>query len=278
MYRKYIDTITHMYCVLTESYRTAFIDARLLDSPTIRHTNCDIVIREELRCSACKGQRKVLHAIYSRISKHHSGKENRTAPSSHVNYCHLTPPELQERLSRVHSAARVVQRHISRLEERVSKVITDVGEVVDKDVHQGLTSIMSENEPSIYESFPPDSFGRIFWDQQTKALQAKSASGMRWHPLMIKWCLHLRHLSGSGYEALRKSGCITLPSQRTLRDYTHFATATSGFSCDVDRQLIDVTEIASSPEWKKSVVLLMDEMHIREDLVYNKFSGGFKCM
>ena len=77
-------------------------------------------------------------------------------------------------------------------------------------------------------------------------------------------------------EALRKSGCITLPSQRTLRDYTHFVTATSGFSCDVDQQLIDVAEIASSPEWKKSIVLVMDEMHIREDLVYNKYSGGFK--
>ena len=88
---------------------------------------------------------------------------------------------------------------------------------------------------------------------------------------MIKWCLHLRHLSGSGYEALRKSGCITLPSQRTLRDYTHFATATSGFSCDVDRQLIDVTEIASSPEWKKSVVLLMDEMLVV--MVRGLFSG-----
>ena len=175
----------------------------------------------------------------------------------------------------MHNASRVMQRHISRLEERVSKVITDVGEVVDEDVHQSLTSIMSENESSIYESFPPSSFGRIFWDQQTKAIQAKSALGMRWHPLMIKWCLHLRHLSSSGYEALRKSGCITLPSQRTC-DYTHFATATSGFSCDVDRQLIDAAEIASSPEWKKCVLLLMDEMHIREDLVYDKFSGGFR--
>ena len=45
----------------------------------------------------------------------------------------------------MHNASRVMQRHISRLEEQVSKVITDVGEVVDEDVHQSLTSIMSEN-------------------------------------------------------------------------------------------------------------------------------------
>ena len=92
---------------------------------------------------------------------------------------------------------------------------------------------------------------------------------------MIKWCLYLHHLSGSGYEALRKSGCIVLPSQRTLRDYTHFATAVTGFSCDVDRQLIDAAEVftPTCPEWKKNVILLMDEMYIREDLVYDKFSG-----
>lgn len=64
-----------------------------------------------------------------------------------------------------------------------------------------------------------------------------------------------------------------LPSQRTLRDYTHFAKAISGFSCDVDKQLIDAAGISSCPDWKKHVVLIIGEMHIREDLVYDKFSG-----
>ena len=67
-----------------------------------------------------------------------------------------------------------------------------------------------------------NSFGCIFWDQQSKALKRKSSSGMRWHPLMIKWCLHLHHHSSSEYETLHKSGCISFPSQRTLRDYTTF--------------------------------------------------------
>ena len=70
--------------------------------------------------------------------------------------------------------------------------------------------------------------------------------------------------------ALRKTGCLSLPSQRTLRDYTHFAKAVSGFSTAVDQQLRDrnmpgVEEVC--------VVVLLDEMHIREDLVYNNFTG-----
>ena len=46
----------------------------------------------------------------------------------------------------------------------------------------------------------------------------KDARLMGWHPLIIKWCLYLRHLSGKAYETTRSSGCIKLLSQRTLRE------------------------------------------------------------
>ena len=250
--------------MFVDAYPTAYIDTgRLLESPTIRHKNCEVVLLEDsMRCDACKGHRKLLHALYSRMSRRAKQKESRTAVTSHVNYCHLSTPEKQERLSKLHDAARVARQRIRRLEERLKRAIEKLGEVVDKGTHEGLCSIVSDSDASISEKFPPESFGRLFWEQQKKALQAKSASGIRWHPLMIKWCLHLHHLSGSGYEALRKSGFITLPSQRTLRDYTHFADACSGFSCDVDQQLITAAEVDSCPEWKKKVVLLLDEMYI----------------
>ena len=64
-----------------------------------------------------------------------------------------------------------------------------------------------------------------------------------------------------------------LPSQRTLRDYSHCVRASAGYSSDVDLQLIRAANILSCPEWHKFVILLIDEMYIREDLVYNKHSG-----
>ena len=67
---------------------------------------------------------------------------------------------------------------------------------------------------------------------------------MRWHPLFIKWCLYLRHLSGKAYELLRDSGCVRLPSQRTLRDYTHYISASVGFSAEVDEQLLHVCDLS----------------------------------
>ena len=79
--------------------------------------------------------------------------------------------------------------------------------------------------------------------------------------------------SSGAYETLRDSGCIKLPSQRTLRDYTYYAKASIGFSKEVDEMLIDASGVKTCPERNKQVILLLDEMHIREDLVFDKHSG-----
>ena len=42
---------------------------------------------------------------------------------------------------------------------------------------------------------------------------------------------------------LRESGCIKLPSQGTLRDYTHIFKSVSGFSVDVDVQFMKDVKI-----------------------------------
>lgn len=98
-----------------------------------------------------------------------------------------------------------------------------------------------------------------------------SMKGIRWHPLMIRWCLFLRHQSSKAYETLRQSGCVHLPSQRTLRDYSHCVRAGAGFSDDVDQQLLK--SIKSSSSTDKLFILLLDEIHLKEDLVFNKQTG-----
>ena len=75
--------------------------------------------------------------------------------------------------------------------------------------------------------------------------------------------------SSSAYEALRSSRCIRLPTQRTLRDYTHYVKALVGFSRDVDQMLIQASKVESCPEREKYVIILMDEMHIRGDLAFD---------
>ncbi len=59
----------------------------------------------------------------------------------------------------------------------------------------------------------------------------------------------------------------------TLRDYTHHTEAAPGFSAEVDSMLMRAAEVDTCPERSKCMLLLLDEMHIREDLVYDKHSG-----
>lgn len=78
---------------------------------------------------------------------------------------------------------------------------------------------------------------------------------------------------------LRESGCISLPSTRTLRDYTHYNNTTIGFSAATDLELLRLS--SNYTPRQRLVGLTMDEMYIREGVVYDKHSGhimGFTDM
>lgn len=126
-----------------------------------------------------------------------------------------------------------------------------------------------EHEEDAKAAFPEGSFHRLFWEEQKRASMQKHKRSMKWHPFFIRWCLYLRHVSGKAYELLRQSQCIRLPSQRTLKDYTYYVSAKIGFC--VDRLL--VSSIDLTEEKNRYVCLVMDEVHIRDGLVYNKHDG-----
>ena len=170
--------------------------------------------------------------IESRERKHTSAQ--RTHPSSHTPYRSLSTSEKITRMHRLHSLQRNTHKQLERLKAKLAAAVERNGSPVDEQMHRDLTTIVAAQSPYIESTYPPDSFQRLFWEQQKQANSCKDARSMRWHPLMIKWCVYLRHLSSSAYETLRDSGCITLPSQRTLRDYTHYVPAIIGFSAAGD--------------------------------------------
>lgn len=82
-----------------------------------------------------------------------------------------------------------------------------------------------------------------------------------------RWCLNIKLLSSSAYHCLRTAGFIKLPSERTLRDYTHIFKSKTGFQTEVEEMLRKEVE---NEDWKNYVILLMDEMKVKESLVYDK--------
>lgn len=188
-------------------------------------------------------------------------------------YRYLSKPEMVGRLHDLQHQNRLAKLRIDRLKERLSSVIANHSIVLDESTSKDMEEIMEEEEEQVTKNFCEGSFQQIFWQQQKEAASKSDKRGLRWHPLIIKWCLYLRHQSGKAYETLRDSGVLQLPSQRTLRDYSNCVKARAGFSVEVDRQLIQAAHLTTCQEWKKLVILLLDEMYIREDLVYDKHSG-----
>lgn len=101
-----------------------------------------------------------------------------------------------------------------------------------------------------------------------KALGKSDSRQIRWHPALIRWCLHLKFISSGAYRAIRNSGVLTLPSERTLRNYTHWIRSGVGFYSAVDEQLMK--EINVTEERHRYVMLCWDEMKVKEGLVFNK--------
>ena len=131
-------------------------------------------------------------------------------------------------MKELHHNIRTAQRRLTHLQEKLSERIEIEGEQVDECVCTDLKQIMEDSDQHINTQYPKDSFMYLFWTQQKEALAKKNMGGMRWHPLMIRWCLYLRHQSNKAYEVLRDAG-LSLPSQRTLRDYTYCTKTTTGF-------------------------------------------------
>ena len=193
---------------------------------TIRHATCEHFLSGDEgteRCGGCSNHRKALHSMLSR-QKAEKSTDSRTAPSSHVNYRFLSSSEKDQRLQNLHTLQRQTKLQLDRMSARISRSTEMNGIEVDGDMHADLVSIMENASGKKFDN----TFQKIFWEQQQKAAEVSNPRLMRWHPLMIKWCLYLRHLSGGAYDMLRESGCVTLPSQRTLRDYTYYVRACTG--------------------------------------------------
>ena len=132
---------------------------------------------------------------------------------------------------------------------------------------------MEENQNVVRNAYPEGSFARLFWVEQLKAAKVADARQRHWHPLMIKWCINFKLMSTATYHILPSSGFLHLPSERTLCDFTNYVRSRTGFQTEINEQLQKEISIESFPPSKCYVALLIDEMNVKEDLVYEKHTG-----
>jgi len=205
---------------------------------TIRHCECQIVVSDgTIRCRKCAAHCKSLQSAISRLHSRANtvpspSSHLSTSPSSHTNLEYLTPSEISHTLQGRYNASKKV---ISCLQAKVKQLTETQGVTVEPSLHDDLVIVMDRHENEVIKQHNELSFQMLFWKQQREAL--KKGKGIRWHPLVIKWCLYLHHCSSKAYKVLRNSKCLRLPSECTLQDYTHFNTTGAGFSAATDNQL-----------------------------------------
>lgn len=234
---------------------------------TVRNFRCQMIVNVR-KCQSCVSYRDSLRRIFHRWSKQKLKSPIRKSSKSKGNIRYLNTPEKFARYSDFRSRYHAQSKEVERLRERIVQMTEKNHVVLDSSMSSDIVQLMEGMTESVHQKCPEGSFKRVFWDQQLKSARVKDLRQIRWHPAVIKWCLHLKFISSACYHALRGSGLISLPSERTLRDYTNWIRPGIGFVPEVDAQLIKEARV--SEEKDKFVVLIWDEMKICEDLVFNK--------
>ena len=169
-----------------------------------------------------------------------------------------------EKLKLALQKQRLECKDLKRQIEKMKSDIENNSVVVDDQLEKDIGTIIDGNE----EKQSP--FMKLFWRQQQEAWK-RNEKGIRYHPMVIRFSLSIAAKSPSAYEELRSSGLLKLPSKRTLRDYRNVVKPKQGFNKQIIEELSFIT--SSFFDIQRYIVVLFDEVKIKNNLVWDKHSG-----
>lgn len=206
-------------------------------------------------CSACVEYQKCSEKAKKAKDKHQLTPAHVNAPISKTD-----PERIKLTLRQQRLRCYELERELNEMRNELQKSSIEVDHELSNDFVKLFDSADNEITP----------FMNLFWQQQKK-LFSSSCTGVRYHPMVIRFCLSLAVKSPSCYEELRKSKVLVLPSQRRLKDYRNAIKPQRGFQEEVIEQLR--TETDCYFDVQRYVVLLFDEMKVMANLVLDKTTG-----
>lgn len=216
---------------------------------------CEVLCDNQKQCALC--------GKYTQIME----KTKKSNPKKLTEPAHINSPISQTPPERIKLTLQMQRLKCADLERQLNEMKTEIKKSsIEVDHHLGkdIDNIIGKSDATITP------FMKLFWEQQ-KNLFTGTSAGVRYHPMIIRYCLSLVAKSPSCYEELRKSGILVLPSQRTLRDYRNFIRPKRGFQESVLVELKEMTDMYFDVQ--RYVVLLFDEMKIMSNLVFDKVTG-----
>ena len=145
---------------------------------TIRDVKCHYLVSGETICHPCKELKKKLYLYKSRST-------DQVTPAEHTNTRYLNVEELREKVKRLQTSEQVAVRAAVRLAVTVQQAVVKEGVVVSNSQHTLFKTIVDNSNLQFDEGSPQ----WLLWQQQFEQSSKLSSKSMRWHPLIIRWCL-----------------------------------------------------------------------------------------
>ena len=226
---------------------------------TLRNPDCQVIMdsakpTKEL-CKPCSVATNCLKKAATRKKKISTAPAKPKAP---LSACGSEKLIATVKASRI--ACKQLENRVEQLETQIKKEGVGISDSLEKDILKIMGEQNLEATPHM----------RFFWQQQMKLLQSKKM-GRRYHPQLIRFALSLHGKSPSAYKELRDSRALILPSERVLRDYKNYFKPKAGINLDNIESLREKASTLSGVQ--RYVVIVMDEMKIQSNLVFDKYSG-----
>ena len=235
-------------------YKTDPFVTQSYQSKTFCRSKCCIVLLNDGNmCVKCS--RMDVHVRYRQNEK----TKRKAQP------CKLKAPISATSVERVKLTLQSERLKCAQLERQLADMRSEISNsslTVDNQLSGDFISILGKHKVT--------PFMNLFWQEQKKMF-SRTSKGARFHPAIIRYCLSLHLKSPSAYEELRNSGILRLPSSRTLYDYKAAIPPKTGFNKavldDLKRTTKDYTDV------QRHIGMVLDEMKIKSNLVFHKFSG-----
>ncbi len=230
-------------------------------SVNFRSADCRVAMEtfnpEDQSCGPCASARHALDRAERKKSRASSAPAKSKASLSACG-----PEKLRATVIEARLKCKTLQAKLELLQSKINEEGVDVSESLENDLLKIMGGQNMETTCTPHMKF--------FWQEQIKLLQAKKM-GRRYHPQIIRFALSLHGKSASAYRELRDSGALILPSERVLRDYKNYFQPKAGINKENIDDLHGKTSNYSDAQ--RYVAIVMDEMKIQSNLVFDKYSG-----
>ena len=244
--------------VIRHSVPKSICDTHFQSDVTFRSPNCKVILDNIISKEQCKPCSMTTSTL--KKSEARKRKVSSVPAKSRASLAACGPEKLIATVKASRIQCKQLEDKVRLLEERIKKDGVGISDALENDILKIMGGQNLECTPHM----------KFFWEQQMELLQTQKM-GRRYHPQIIRFALSLHGKSAAAYRELQESGALILPSERVLRDYKNYFKPKAGINLENIESLRE--KAATLTGIQRYLVLVMDEMKIQSNLVFDKYSG-----